>query len=543
MKYRAILKDDEEINERKAEREPICSGKLVMLLLWIIVNIFAYLYISKSNTIYFWDNATYWDISRKLANSSFENFLKTVYDSIGIMDYNYVAGIISSFLVRLFGESRMCYILGLVNMYLLPSFALVYALAKRLGKSPQITMVTIFLICPAITYIAFLGFVDIGGLLICMSVYALYYAKNADKNVILRHIGIGVLLVLMMLWRRWYAFFAVSFLTAMVCDCLLSGKRKLPVILTAFTSGIILLVGFYPFLTGILLRDYGNLYEGYKFSISTDMKLITRYFGFLPILGVFIASLWQIVMKREFRLLFMWTQIIVCFLMFAFTQTHGQQHLLLYVPSLIMILIILVKNITKTKTMIFVVILSVLQTVSVFVPRVQPQSLGEIKYYSPVPSFSVMPVVREDTQQILELKNRLDKIIEKDKTLGVISSSFKMNEDILKNVQPSLGKKATRPDYIVSLPQVDSRDTDMTTFYNVNYILVATPVQTHLAKGNQRVVEEAVKSFEAYADFAMSYKEMPEHETVIDGITLKLYKRIREVKEAAMREFELRLVK
>ena len=193
--------------------------------------------------------------------------------------------------------------------------------------------------------------------------------------------------------------------------------------------------------------------------------------------------------------------------------------------------------------MIFVVILSVLQTVSVFVPRVQPQSLGEIKYYSPVPSFSVMTVVREDTQQILELKNRLDKIIEKDKTLGVISSSFKMNEDILKNVQQSLGKKATRPDYIVSLPQVDSRDTDMTPFYNVNYILVATPVQTHLAKGNQRVVEEAVKSFEAYADFAMSYKEMPEHETVIDGITLKLYKRIREVKEAAMREFELRLVK
>ena len=542
MKYRAILKDDEEKKENKAAVKKLPSW-VVLLFLWLGVNCLAYFYISGSNTIYFWDNATYWDISRTIANGNFDNLWKTVYESIGSMDYNYVAGLISSVLVKLFGESRMCYVLGLVNIYLLPSFAIVYIMAKRIGKAPQMTLVLTFLLCPAIAYITILGFVDIGGLLICMCAYSLYYPKNRDKNIILRHILIGVLLVLMMLWRRWYAFFAVSFLTAMICECLLAKKKKLSVIITALTVGVILVFGFYNFLTGVLLRDYGNLYDGYKFSIGTDMKLITRYFGLIFIVSVFVASVWNIVMKREFRLLFMWTQIIVCFLMFVFTQTHGQQHLLLYVPSIIMILIILIKYITKAKTLVFVCAFAILQSISVFMPRIQPQSIGEIKLYAPFPSFSVMPVTRADTNEILELKKRLDGAVEEGKTLGVLSSSFKFNEDILKNVQPSLGIKPKRENYIVSLPQVDSRDTDMTPFYNVNYILVATPVQTHLAEGNQRVVEEAVKSFEAYADFATAYKEMPEYKTVIDGITLRLYKRVRAVKEAQMREFEMRLLK
>ena len=83
----------------------------------------------------------------------------------------------------------------------------------------------------------------------------------------------------------------------------------------------------------------------------------------------------------------------------------------------------------------------------------------------------------------------------------------------------------------------------MTPFYNVNYILAAFPAQTHLPEGRQTTVTEAVKSFEAYADFAVAYEEMPEYETVIDGVTFKLYKRTEMVHDDAMREFEKRLNK
>ena len=63
--------------------------------------------------------------------------------------------------------------------------------------------------------------------------------------------------------------------------------------------------------------------------------------------------------------------------------------------------------------------------------------------------------------------------------------------DILINAEPSLGVKSIRDNYIVSLPQVDSRDRDLTPLYTVNYVPAASPAQTHLAEGSQTVVEEA----------------------------------------------------
>ena len=95
----------------------------------------------------------------------------------------------------------------------------------------------------------------------------------------------------------------------------------------------------------------------------------------------------------------------------------------------------------------------------------------------------------------------------------------------------------------MSLPQVDSRDRDLTPLYTVNYGLVASPAQTHLAEGSQTVVEEAVNSFMNYADIATAYEEVPECETVIDGITIKLFHRVRDEQQADIKTFEARLYK
>ena len=77
-----------------------------------------------------------------------------------------------------------------------------------------------------------------------------------------------------------------------------------------------------------LMKDYGNLYSGYKFSVGTDLKLITRYFGIIFVGVLAVSSVVMAVKKKETRTLFMWVQMIVCLFMFLSTQTHGQQHLL-----------------------------------------------------------------------------------------------------------------------------------------------------------------------------------------------------------------------
>lgn len=546
MKFRAILNDKYDLEyerENKIELKHWQKTVIYFVVIAVIINILAVLYITKSNYIYFWDNATYWNISRSMAEGEFNNcgFWTNVYNSIGEQDYNYVAALPSAFLAKLFGESRLVYVLGLVNMYLLPSFILIYLLAKKISKAPKISAAITILLFPSSIFLAFNGFVDIGGLLFSLICFNLYYTKD-NKNIGLwRYLVIGILLVFLMIWRRWYAFFAVSFVTAMLSDCIMSKRKWHGTVITILTVAILLVLCFKDFLFYKLLNDYGSLYEGYKFSLGTDFKLITRYFGIIYIAVIAVCSIIIGVNKKESRSLFMWIQLLVCFVMFIMTQTHGQQHLLLYIPSFIMLTLILIKYITKEWMLISISLLAILHSVNVYIPRQQPNNIQEIKRLALIPNFSMLPVTRSDTEQILELKNKLDNIVYEGDTLGVLSSSFVLNEEILKNVEPSLGKKSQRDNYIVSLPQVDSRDKDLTPLYNVNYILVASPAQTHLADGSQTVITEAVSSFENYTDIATAYEEIQEAHTVIGDIEVKLFHRVRDEYLKDIKEFESRL--
>jgi len=515
---------------------------IFIAVVWIIMNIGATVYMSMSKTVYFWDSATYWDISRKIAAGGFDGgFWKEVYNSIVAQDYNYVAALLPSVWVRLFGESRSAYVLGLVNMYLMPSVTIIFLMAKQLSKAARLATVIVLMILPMLIFMAFIGFADVGGAVICLACMYLYFTRDKKKCEVWRYISIGALLVMAMLWRRWYAFFAVSFLTAMAADSLIFRTKKLPVLISAITSGAILLLFFRGFVFERLLSDYGNLYSGYKFAFSTDLKLLTRYFGVLTLVAIAAASVAAGIIKKEKRTVFLWMQMLVCFAMFTSVQTHGQQHLLLYVPSVIVLILILIKHISNVKMLAVMVVLAVINTVNVQIPRVQPGNIQEIKHYAFSPDFSMKPQVRDDVDEILKLKHKLDFAIPEGKTLGVLASSFMLNEDILRNIEPSVGIENARTDYIYPLPQVDSRDKDVSALYNVNYILVAFPAQTHLAPGNQKVVTQAVQSFEAYADFATAYCEMEEFEEELNGIKLKLYRRDKMVTEQHMITFEKRL--
>lgn len=548
MKFRAILNDKYDLKDKAAEKaalKPWQRNVIYFLVIALIVNILAVIYITKSNFIYFWDDSTYWDISRKIAAGVFDEggFWKNVYKSIGTQDYNYIAGLPSALLVKLFGESRLVYVLGLVNMYLIPSYIMIYLLAMKVSKAPKIATALTILLCPTMMFLAFNGFVDIGGLFICLLCFNLYYTKDGKKDGIWRYVVIGLLLVIVMLWRRWYAFFVVSFVTAMIADCVLFKRKWYNAAATVMVIGSVLVLCFRDFVIQRLMNDYGNLYAGYKFSMMTDFKLITRYFGLIYIGMLAVCSVIAAVKRKEKRTFFMWVQIVVCLFMFVSTQTHGQQHLLLYVPSLIILTLIIIKYITKEWMLIGISLLAVIHSVNVYIPRKQPSNIQEIKSLSAMPSFSMLTVRRDDTDEILALKRKLDETVYMGDSLGVLASSFTLNEDILKNVEPSLGVKTMRDNYIVSLPQVDSRDVDLSALYNVNYVLAAFPAQTHLAPGSQTVIEEAVRSFGEYTDIATAYEEVEGSETVIGDITVKLFHRVRDERAIDIAAFKSRLYK
>jgi hypothetical protein len=543
MKFKAIFDSEKDLeDEEEFQLKPWMKTGLFFLLWAIVLVCFSIIYIVKSRYIYFWDDANYWDLAREIASGSMsDGFWQSVYNSIGSMNYNYVAGLISALFAYLFGSSRMVFVLGITVMYLLPSMIMMYALTKKFGTSPELTVTVIMLMCPAIVCIAFLGFVDIGGLFMCLLCYMLYFTGEEQKQSVWKSIAIGALLVVMMVWRRYYAFFAVSFITAMIADVLLFRKKWYCVLAVVLTAAALILVFFRDFLLNILLADYGDIYSGYKYAISTDFKLITRYFGILFLLFIIVGTVLMIVKKKEYRPIILWIQIVSCAAMFMATQTHGQQHLLLYMPSIIMLLILIMKYADNTWLKAGICVFAAIHTINVCIPREQPENIQDISHYAVVPDFSMLPRTRDDIYQILSLKTTLDGVVGADETMGVLASSFKLNEDILKNVEPSLNIGQKRSKYIKSMPQVDSRDTDVSDLYNVDYMLVAYPAQTHLADGSQTVITEAVDSFYNWTDFAMAFQEVYEYETVIDNMTVKLFKRVRDVTNVEKTQFQSKL--
>lgn len=510
----------------------------------LVLLIIGLVYTTKSKIIYFWDDATYWDMSRAILSGSIKDgFWSSVYNSIGTSDYNYIAALPSALWMYIFGASRTSYVAGLIVMYLFPTVILMYHLAVKLSKAPRTAFTVAICLVPAMLYMANTGFADVGGLVMMLGCYSLYFTEPEKEDGVLRYIAIGALLVFSMVFRRYYSFFSVSFLTAMVMDCILFGKRWRNVITAGLTSAVILVGAFMPFVTNMLLKNYSELYSGYKFPLIMDIRFITRYFGLIFILAAAAVPFLSSAMRKDHRPIFVWLQILICAAMFIATQTHGTQHMLLYVPAFMILALFLINCITKRWMLIAVVLLSMCSTVSPYIKRDQPQSLREINHISLFPSFSMRPKKLDNAYDVVQVKRKLDEYIPEGAECRIMASSFLINDSILRNAEASLDLKETRDgSYIAALPCVDSRDKDrLDEIYYADYILVAFPAQTYLEPGSQTIITEGVRSFANYADIAMSFEEMPGFDEWIGDIELKLYHRKEDINTIWKNEFKKRL--
>ena len=512
----------------------------------LLTLIFALVYVLRSKIVYFWDNSTYWDIGRMLAQKPLNfDMLKEVYVSIGTSDYNYFLAFPVALWMKIFGITRISYILAIIVMYVVPTEILIFLMCKKISKAPRFAYVITVLIIPALTYLAVIGFIDVACVFLGLLCYYLYFTDVLSNHKCIKSVIIGILLVFVMISRRYFAFFAVSFLTVIAIDAILFKRDIKHLIITVVTTVAVLLICFYPFFTNILLKDYGTLYAGYKYSFGTDMKLITRYFGLIFLLFLVVAVIYSAVKNKNLNAVLALLQAVVCAVMFISTQTHGQQHLLLYIPSLVYLVIICINSINKIWMLLLVIFIAISNTVSPAIKRVQPQNIQEIKHIALFPKYSVTPPKREDINDIIALKRALDKKIPEGETCGVLSSSFVLNSSILINAMPSLNLSDERTDnYIVGLPEVDSRDYwRLNEIYNCDYILVAYPAQIHLPQNEQTIVTEAVSSFANNTDVSNAFECINDFAGKVGDIDVKLYKRIRNVHETEKTEYKLKLYK
>ena len=539
MKYKPSF-DEIDVSEDTKKLKPWQINIIVFGIIAVILNLLAVIYVHLSHDIYYWSNADYWSMARNIASGGLgDDLWRTVYNSVVNSEFNYIPALPSALFAKLFGQSRMVFVLSLVNCYLLPADIIIYLLAKKLGKAPLISTLIVIFTMPITVYLTLNGFTEMGGFVISLLCFYLYFDKDKKSQKLWRYILIGVLLAALMIWNNWFIFFSVSFITAMIVDAVILRKRKWQMSLVTLLSMVVVVALFFQgFLFKRLISTYGN--GTFDFQPITNLRLITRYFGLIFLVLLSVNSIIIAIKHKENRVFFVWMQMIVCYITFTATQTHGQGHLLMYVPGLAALVILSVKYIRKEQVLLGVIALALVHTVNIFIPRAQPQSVAEIKSLALVPDFSMRPHTRDSSYDILTLKTTLDNIVPDGEYLGVLSYSDILNSEMLKNAEPSLNIKQYKVNYIANtIPYFDLPDVDISPLCNANYMLVVFPAQT--VRDDQKVLETAVDSFANWSDIACAYEEMYEYETVIDGASVKLFHRVREVNAYEEAQFRHKL--
>lgn len=510
----------------KAGREVIGVGKadwkqLVVIL--VCLNLATGLYAFTSHTVYIWDNAGYWAIARDLAMDTATGYeqILTVLESTLTEDYNYLLAYPISLIMRLFGTSRTVYLFALSNLYTFPALWGLTSLANTKRWS-GLVVVSLF---PMLGYTGMVGMVDVA--CCAMGIWA-YNVYTSDKPAVSRGIVTGALLVGTFLCRRYFLFFAASFGAAVFVAKVLFDRKKwwdfLGLVCSTAVCSVTFTLRF--LLDKVLEPDYGDLYSAYNLGLVTDFFSFCRYFGLVLLVLFLIAALVDMARKEDrFRITMGLTQIAVCFVAFVQVQSHGQQHLLMYLPALAFVAV----NALARAPQYMSAFLAISTAVYCFFPKIQPATIQDVETPDLFPAFHFYGPRRSDIDELLRLADYLDSLSQlEEKTVTVLSSSFTLNHETVASLRASLNIPEPESQTVLQYhATVDKRDAFNWNTAFADYLVVGDPVQTHLGEENQRVLTILAQHILDGTGPGQAYTELAPTFQLANGVTVRVFRRLR----------------
>lgn len=541
---------------------------LFLLAVLAGLNLLIVCYSHSAKWIYYWDNAGYWrtaaDMAAAFSDQGLKALISGVYESVLNSDYNQIIALPFAVTSGIFGGSRLVFLVSIVNFALFPFFLLVYYIAWQEDGHPRLISLFAVGALPLLWQLTALGFVDVMGCVPALAAMYILLSSGEDKGKY--DVFTGFLLASVILLRRWYAFYSLTFLLVLIVLSVFFRKYRISALKSAAAAGFTLVFFFQTFVSGILLADYKSMYEAYFFGIFTDLQLFFRYYGLLIALLCLIMTGILLLRKKYFCGFFLLLQPVLCFILFAHLQTHGQQHLLLYVPAMICSLLSAFpkrqgagedadgkKETGQTEIPAgkwlaacrsAALMIMILSLISPALPREQPASLEEIRGISLLPSFSYAAPARPDTDEILELAEDLDHFGEEGCLVGILASSFTLNQDIILNAEDSLnaGKSSgiDRESYLVFLSQVDRRDGFPEGVLKCDYLVVADPVQIHLGEDDQQCIVLPARLILENRGIGAAFSREEKEYKLQDGVEVSIYRKTRAFTEEEVEDFHER---
>lgn len=543
-----------------ARRRLVWHGALALVCVAVFFNLFAIWFIRQERFIYSWDLATYWEKYDRVVTLFRTDKIKLLWKlqaSVAHDDYNDFAAVNLIPFGLAFGTSRLAYILAIVNIYAIPCMVLFTILFVQfsgisLAQGPAAVWLiacTFALFRPFWNPILY-GFVDVGGWLFWLLAVLIFARVPVARQKAVHIVATGLLLALLVLFRRWYAYAAVGFLAAMAVELFQRGappageprNRRLIVAAriaaTALVSLVSLVILAGPITKTMVTTNWADIYS-YSRSPSLGQELAGLVLGFgvcyLPLAAVgAVYSVWKPPTRRLAA--FLLIQLGVILVLFLRTQDFGWQHLYLLQPAVLMVSLLVMTRLLARVTAgplrsglwSAYLLTGLLIFSSGFIPAVS-RRIGR----TPLLGEAHLPLTRNDLPEVRRLMQAIWVLVKNtDDKVYVLASSQLFSGGIIWTAPMNLGLDRRISKHILDTHDVDKPDGFPFSMFTARYVVVATPIQHHARPCDQQAVFIPARAILDKDSLGGNYRQLPGEFHLDGGVRVWLYERVKSVPQS-----------
>ncbi len=577
-------------------RQHAWNGLLFLLAILCVV-ILVSVYVRQERFFYFYDFAGYQGVAQDLAYTFSQDPLAAmsrIKNSLEL-EYNDLFAIPLVPWLLLFGESRLVYELSAALLFQLPYALALGGIAHRLvskgnslskkgtseiGQDSQLSVsphrvthlprlvfwLTVFLTLasPTVWGPLLRGLPDVGAAcLVALAIWIYLYDLSLMRPW--QILSIGALLALAIVFRRHFAYAAVSFFLAVALqfalDFLLTfrntgksawtrlWKNSLRLALTVLITLITLFLLAPPFLTRVITIDYTQLYASYLMPWSDLLLIFARQYGpvilLLAITG-FGLGLYNRLLAQEQTIFLLIFSLVISSVWILMARQGSYQYTLhftflviLGISCLLRVILSLPKPALRRWLALAVAGFLALNALSgLFVPATS--SYSRLLSSSGLLSTAYLPMVRSDYAEVTRLVEFLHEKVPLDIPVYAVDSSYNLNSDLIEKAEKLLYGRSQAHLNILPSPIIDSRDSyPLESLLVAEFVVLSSPPQYHLNPREQEVVGVTYDIFQQGWEIAQDFILLPESFSLEKGnVTTRVYQRQRPTSEqTAIRTF------
>lgn len=534
---------------------------------FVCLGLFLCLYLVLQNHfVYYWDYGGYWTTSYNTMNGLFGNpveTVKSVYQSILENDYNYLLPLFISLPLKCFGYTFPRYVLLNYLLFLVPAWIIVVSIVWKsflvyhpeCEKNKNGYICFLFTIFAATTFSPFYyamlrGYIDVACLipsLLAILLFMDYDVLSFDRRQVLRDILISSVLLIAFLFRRYFAYFGVGYISALCMYSIFkivetfgtSGwKRNIRnailnlFIVCAFAVSV-LLIFFRRLVFRILENNYANQYEAYDASFVIKIKGVTAQFGALTFAMVGIALLLALYTRKYRKLtMFCVCSMVVTMAAFFHVQSMGEHHIYTIAGEAFILMILgmyQIFDLIHTKKCKLIAVIATMLVLSIgamncFLPGIRPY----VTWISVLYAQKYYPMQRNDIEELHHMADFLNNLTDgTDKHVYICASGSVLNSSIMDSLDKPYNSGALHNMYWTA--DVDLRDGFNADFLNSDYVVVTDPVQLHLKEGTQEVVRFLCEEIQnPDSPLGRHFNKMDQSYLLDNNVTAYIYEKVSE---------------